>query len=425
MATSKAVRADDVSGLNIGTVSFTEDAVTKDFQRVVLNSGSTVGNMADVTAANALKVDGSGVTQPVSVAAVLSVKPTDGTNAITKTFDLDSSGSTHEWNLGVGLRKKASGGSVEAGTSTDPLRIDPTGTTIQPVSASSLPLPTGASTAAKQPALGTAGSASADVITIQGVASMTAVKVDGSGVTQPVSGTVTTTPPSNASTNVAQLAGTATSVNSGTKDAGTLRVVLATDQPALTNKLLVTPDSVALPANQSVNLNQAAGTALDVNSGNKSAGTIRVVLATDQPALTNKLLVTPDAVALPAGTALIGAISASAETATVYSGTTALTPKFVTIVASSSGVTNVLALVAAKKLRVLALQLVANAAVNVKWQSHVTPTDITGLAYLAANGGYVLPFNPVGWFQTISGEALDINLSGAVAVGGSLCYVEV
>lgn len=44
---------------------------------------------------------------------------------------------------------------------------------------------------AKLPALGTAGTASSDVITIQGIASMTAVKVDGSGVTQPVSGTVT------------------------------------------------------------------------------------------------------------------------------------------------------------------------------------------------------------------------------------------
>lgn len=52
-------------------------------------------------------------------------------------------------------------------------------------------LPSGASTAAKQPALGTAGAASADVLTVQGIASMTALKVDGSGVTQPVSGTVT------------------------------------------------------------------------------------------------------------------------------------------------------------------------------------------------------------------------------------------
>lgn len=52
-------------------------------------------------------------------------------------------------------------------------------------------LPTGAATAAKQPALGTAGTASTDVITVQGIASMTALVVDGSGVTQPVSGTVT------------------------------------------------------------------------------------------------------------------------------------------------------------------------------------------------------------------------------------------
>jgi len=58
------------------------------------------------------------------------------------------------------------------------------------------------------------------------------------------------------------------------------------------SKVLVTPD--ALPANQSVNVAQVAGTTTDTNSGTKSAGTQRVVIATDQPQLTNKLLVTPD-----------------------------------------------------------------------------------------------------------------------------------
>ncbi|MBV9448564.1 MAG: hypothetical protein JO345_21980 [Streptosporangiaceae bacterium] len=57
----------------------------------------------------------------------------------------------------------------------------------QPVSAASLPLPSGAATSAKQPALGTAGTASSDVISVQGISGMTAVKVDGSAVTQPVS----------------------------------------------------------------------------------------------------------------------------------------------------------------------------------------------------------------------------------------------
>jgi len=47
----------------------------------------------------------------------------------------------------------------------------------------------GVATEVKQPALGTAGTASADVITMQGIAGMTAVVVDGSAVTQPVSAT--------------------------------------------------------------------------------------------------------------------------------------------------------------------------------------------------------------------------------------------
>lgn len=68
-------------------------------------------------------------------------------------------------------------GSVTYVSASDPL----------PISVASLPLPSGAATAAKQPAIGTAGTASADVLTVQGIASMTALKVDGSDVTQPVS----------------------------------------------------------------------------------------------------------------------------------------------------------------------------------------------------------------------------------------------
>jgi len=166
----------------------------------------------------------------------------------------------------------------------------------QPVSAVSLPLPTGAATLAAQTQPGV------DIgdVTINNAAGASAVNIQDGGNSITVDGTVTTSPPANASTNVAQVGGTATDTNSGNKSAGTLRVVLATDQPQLTNKLLVTPDSVALPANQSVNVAQLAGTTTDTNSGVKSAGTLRVVLATDQPALTNKLLVTPDSVALPA-----------------------------------------------------------------------------------------------------------------------------
>lgn len=123
-------------------------------------------------------------------------------------------------------------------------------------------------------------------------------------VTQPVSGTVTTSPPANASTNVAQIAGTATDVNSGLKSAGTIRVVLATDQPALTNKLLVTPDSVALPANQSVNVAQMGGVATSMNTGVRDTGTQRVTIATnDVVPVSGTVAVTAAALPLPANAA--------------------------------------------------------------------------------------------------------------------------
>jgi hypothetical protein len=92
----------------------------------------------------------------------------------------------------------------ETGIAATPLRVDPTGTTTQPVSgtitanagtgpfpvsdnggsltvdATALPLPTGAATAAKQPALGTAGAPSADVISVQGISGGTALPISGS-----------------------------------------------------------------------------------------------------------------------------------------------------------------------------------------------------------------------------------------------------
>ncbi len=71
--------------------------------------------------------------------------------------------------------------------------------------------------------------------------------------------------------------------------------VLTVQGVAAMTKLLVTPDSVALPANQSVNVAQMNGVTTTMGAGNSGTGVQRVVIATDQPALTNKLLVTPDA----------------------------------------------------------------------------------------------------------------------------------
>lgn len=84
------------------------------------------------------------------------------------------------------------------------------------VSVSSSALPTGASTAAKQPALGTAGTASSDVITIQGITSMTPLLV-------------TATLSGNGAVNLTQLIGNAVSVGNGVTGTGVLRVAQVSD----------------------------------------------------------------------------------------------------------------------------------------------------------------------------------------------------
>lgn len=68
------------------------------------------------------------------------------------------------------------GGTTKAVVGANGLKVDPSGVT-SPISAAVLPLPTGASTAAKQPALGVAGTPSTDVLTVQGIASMTPFKM--------------------------------------------------------------------------------------------------------------------------------------------------------------------------------------------------------------------------------------------------------
>lgn len=71
-----------------------------------------------------------------------------------------------------------------------------------------------------------------------------------------------------AKVNLSAILGTAVDVNTGNASAGTQRVVLASDQPAV-----------------STDLDFIAGTATAVNTGNANAGTQRVVLASDQPAV--------------------------------------------------------------------------------------------------------------------------------------------
>ena len=118
-------------------------------------------------------------------------------------------------------------------------------------------------------------------------------------------------------------------------------------------------------------------------------------------------------------------VGASLESGQILVAGVPVTPKFAVIAASSSGNNTLVAAVAGKKIRVVGLWLISNGTVNVKFQSGAGGTDLTGLAYLVANAGMVLPFNPAGWFETAAATLLNANLSAAIAVGGSLAYIEV
>lgn len=117
------------------------------------------------------------------------------------------------------------------------------------------------------------------------------------------------------------------------------------------------------------------------------------------------------------------------ETNSVRNSGVAAVPAFVAIAAASSGENTLKSLVSSKKIRVVAMAIVATGAVNIYFVSNTGGTVIfggsTNKIALAANGGFVLPYNPLGWFETASGENLIVNLSGAVAISGGLVYIPV
>lgn len=178
------------------------------------------GNLqaVQVTAAKALIVDGSGVTQPVSAAAL-------PLPAGASTSALQSTGNTSLGSIDTKTPDLVSGR----------VPVDGSGVT-QPVSAAALPLPAGAATSALQ----TTGNTSLSSIDGKLTTTANGIKVDNSGNTQPVSAAALPLP-TGAATSALQTTGN-TSLSSldgklptqGQKaSAGSLPVVLASDQPSL------------------------------------------------------------------------------------------------------------------------------------------------------------------------------------------------
>lgn len=101
--------------------------------------------------------------------------------------------------------------------------------------------------------------------------------------------------------------------------------------------------------------------------------------------------------------------------------------KYAVINASSSGSNTIVAAVTNKRIRVLSYVMIAAGDVTATWRS--ASTAISGGMALATNGGAAPAAGQstaaglVGQFQTEPGEALNLNLSAAIAVGGHLVYI--
>jgi hypothetical protein len=98
---------------------------------------------------------------------------------------------------------------------------------------------------------------------------------------------------------------------------------------------------------------------------------------------------------------------------------------FAAISAASAGDNTLKTAVVGKKIRVTSGLLIAAAAVDVRFESGAGGTALSGVMSLAANAGFVLPYNPVGWFETAANTLLNLELGAAVQVSGHFTYEEV
>lgn len=342
-------------------MAYTESTIIRD-------SG---GTEADVTASNALKVDGSAVTQPVSAAslplptgaatAALQTQPgvdigdvtvnnaagagavniqdggnsitiddgggsitVDGTVAVTGAGDATAANQTTEIakldaiKTSVEILDNAiSGSEMQVDVITMPtVTIQDGGGSIT-VDATSLPLPTGASTAANQTTIighldGVEGllttidadTSNLDVAlstrlkaadTLAGVTTVgtitNVVHVDDNAGSLTVDGTITANAGTNLNTSALALETTLQSVKTAVEIidnfiSGARGLVTEDNSAAIKTAVELIDNAVS---GAGFNITQVGGTNIDTNSGNKSAGTQRVVIATDQPNLTTPL----------------------------------------------------------------------------------------------------------------------------------------
>ncbi len=112
----------------------------------------------------------------------------------------------------------------------------------------------------------------------------------------------------------------------------------------------------------------------------------------------------------------------------ILSGSTVRTVQYAFGDFGVSGSTNqvIAPLGAGLRIRVLSAIMMTPTAVFVRWLSTGsagTITNISGLMTLPAAGGFVLPHNPHGWFQTVANEGLNLSVNATVSCGLIITWI--
>lgn len=102
-----------------------------------------------------------------------------------------------------------------------------------------------------------------------------------------------------------------------------------------------------------------------------------------------------------------------------------LTPKYLAVDVNNSPDNTLIAAVASKRILVLGCVLIAAGSVNIRFEDGTGGSPLTGVMNLTTNSGFTLPFSEVGWFRTATNTLLNLELSGATAVAGTLVYTEI
>ena len=76
-----------------------------------------------------------------------------------------------------------------------------------------------------------------------------------------------------------------------------------------------------------------------------------------------------------------------------------------------------------KRIVVISASIIVSANVTLTWQTSTGLVELTGPQSITTTGGYILPANFGGWFQTAFGDSLVLNMAPNMPIGGCISYV--